>query len=216
MIIAAHQTMLAPQGGALPYDAEVEYLESTGTQYIDTGLVVTPAMRMDVDMAVTDWDASQYSLTGASGIRFTFGKGYTGSSTSSGNATKLYFGLGDRNQPISSINLANIKGERHTFSLDAETKYWYLDGAGDYIVSVGTITTGTRPIMLLAQSTNDNGSVRGQQAAKLYGATFTDNGVLVRSFVPVRVGQTGYLFDRVSGQLFGNAGTGAFTIGPDK
>ena len=26
----------------------------------------------------------------------------------------------------------------------------------------------------------------------------------------------GYLFDRVSGQLFGNAGTGAFTIGPDK
>ena len=44
----------------------------------------------------------------------------------------------------------------------------------------------------------------------------TVNGTLVRSYVPVRVGSVGYLFDRVSGQLFGNAGTGAFTLGPDK
>jgi hypothetical protein len=212
--------MLAPQGGALPYDAEVEYLESTGTQYINTGLVVTPTLRMDVDMAVTDWDASQFSLTGAGGIRFAFGKGYSGSSTSSGNPTKLYFGLGDRNLAIESIDLATIKGERHTFSLDAGTRYWYFDGVGNYISSAGTITTGTRPIMLLAQSTDDSGSVRGQQAAKLYGATFTDNGVVVRSFAPVRVGSgagaVGYLFDRVSGELFGNAGTGNFPIGPDK
>lgn len=43
-----------------------------------------------------------------------------------------------------------------------------------------------------------------------------DNGVLVRDYIPVRVGQTGYLFDNVSKQLFGNAGTGAFVIGPDK
>lgn len=26
----------------------------------------------------------------------------------------------------------------------------------------------------------------------------------------------GYMYDRVSGELFGNAGTGAFVIGPDK
>lgn len=35
-------------------------------------------------------------------------------------------------------------------------------------------------------------------------------------FIPVRKGNVGYMFDRVSGQLFGNAGTGAFIIGPDK
>lgn len=34
-------------------------------------------------------------------------------------------------------------------------------------------------------------------------------------FIPVRVGQVGYLYDRVSGQLFGNSGTGAFIVGPD-
>ena len=43
---------------------------------------------------------------------------------------------------------------------------------------------------------------------------------LERDFIPVRVGSganaVGYMYDRVSGQLFGNAGTGAFVIGPDK
>ena len=40
-------------------------------------------------------------------------------------------------------------------------------------------------------------------------------GVLVRDFIPVRKGTVGYLYDRVSGKLFGNAGTGAFTYGND-
>ena len=35
-------------------------------------------------------------------------------------------------------------------------------------------------------------------------------------FLPVRVVTVGYMYDRVSGQFFGNAGTGAFIIGPDK
>ena len=34
--------------------------------------------------------------------------------------------------------------------------------------------------------------------------------------IPVRVGQVGYMYDKVSGQLFGNVGTGDFGLGPDK
>ena len=33
---------------------------------------------------------------------------------------------------------------------------------------------------------------------------------------PVRVGTTGYLYDSVSGNLFGNEGTGDFILGNDK
>lgn len=40
MLIAARNGFWA--GKRLPYDAEVEYLESTGTQYIDTGLLTNP------------------------------------------------------------------------------------------------------------------------------------------------------------------------------
>ena len=39
---------------------------------------------------------------------------------------------------------------------------------------------------------------------------------LLTDFIPVRVGQVGYLYDKVSGELFGNQGSGNFTLGPDK
>ena len=41
------------------------------------------------------------------------------------------------------------------------------------------------------------------------------NNTLLRDFIPVRVSQIGYMYDKVSGELFGNAGTGNFIIGND-
>ena len=35
------------------------------------------------------------------------------------------------------------------------------------------------------------------------------------NLIPVRVGQVGYMYDTVSGQLFENSGTGSFIVGPD-
>ena len=43
---------------------------------------------------------------------------------------------------------------------------------------------------------------------------YDSNGVLFDG-IPVRVGNVGYMYDKVSGQLFGNAGTGSFILGPD-
>ena len=55
------------------------------------------------------------------------------------------------------------------------------------------------------------------ESVRLYAFQIFDNGVLVRDFIPVRVGRAGYMFDRVSGEYlpFGNVGTGAFILGPD-
>ena len=50
---------------------------------------------------------------------------------------------------------------------------------------------------------------------KIYYFKIYDNGVLVRDFIPVRVGTTGYMYDSVSGRLFGNDGTGDFIVGAD-
>jgi len=41
------------------------------------------------------------------------------------------------------------------------------------------------------------------------------NNTLVRDFIPVRIGTTGYMFDKVTGKMFGNSGTGNFVLGPD-
>jgi len=51
---------------------------------------------------------------------------------------------------------------------------------------------------------------------KLYGSKVYINSVLVRDLIPVRVGQVGYMYDKVTGRLFGNSGTGSFILGKDR
>lgn len=50
---------------------------------------------------------------------------------------------------------------------------------------------------------------------KIKKCVIKNEGVTIVDCCPVRVGNVGYLFDRVSGQLFGNSGTGSFVLGPD-
>jgi hypothetical protein len=61
----------------------------------------------------------------------------------------------------------------------------------------------------------DGSSETFTSATRIWSFVATRNGAKVLDFIPVRVGQTGYLYDRVSGKLFGNAGTGDFVLGPD-
>jgi hypothetical protein len=59
-------------------------------------------------------------------------------------------------------------------------------------------------------------TVAGNYAkAKIGAVSITVGGSLVRDYIPVRVGTTGYMYDRVSGNLFGNSGTGSFVLGND-
>ena len=51
---------------------------------------------------------------------------------------------------------------------------------------------------------------------RIYSWSVREGNALVRDFIPVRKGTVGYLYDRVSGKLFGNAGTGDFVVGLDK
>ena len=62
---------------------------------------------------------------------------------------------------------------------------------------------------------NTNGTITAATQMTLYSFKIWKNGVFVRDYIPVRKGTVGYLYDRVSGKLFGNAGTGAFTYGND-
>lgn len=61
-----------------------------------------------------------------------------------------------------------------------------------------------------------NGDNR-ELTSTIYSFRITDNNNIVKlDLVPVRVGQVGYMYDKVSHQLFGNQGTGSFILGPDK
>ena len=195
------------------YARRIEYLESTGTQYVDTGVCVGPLSRSETDVAVMDWDATTYALSGVTETngRHSFGKGYAGSSTGAGNASKLYFGLGAQNY-TTSVSLSSLVGVRHVYWIDAPSATAGMDDSTFALTSAGALASNTRPSFLLAQSIS---GVRGQMAARLYGCRYYVSGSPVRSFVPCRVGQTGYLWDEVTGAFFGNSGTGNFNLGTD-
>ena len=60
-----------------------------------------------------------------------------------------------------------------------------------------------------------------QWAGKVFRVVITKDDVVIRDFQPVRftneLGESeGAMYDRVSGELFRNAGTGAFNYGNDK
>ena len=60
-----------------------------------------------------------------------------------------------------------------------------------------------------------SGAANWFSAARLYGFKITRSGIPIRDYIPVRKGSGGYLYDRASGQLFGNAGKGKFLYGND-
>ena len=61
---------------------------------------------------------------------------------------------------------------------------------------------------------NRNNSHADVTCGRIYKWQAFVNNVAVRDFIPVVKSGVGYLYDKVSGTLFGNAGTGSFTVGP--
>jgi CO dehydrogenase/acetyl-CoA synthase alpha subunit len=72
-------------------------------------------------------------------------------------------------------------------------------------------------ILFGSVSSSSGATSQSLTAAKIFAfKLYNTNGDLLGDYIPVRVGTVGYLYDRVSGKLFGNAGTGDFVLGPDK
>lgn len=184
-----------------PYDAVVEYLESTGTQYIDTGLT---AEQTDVITIVFQ------VVSLLSGARSLFG-----SRSASGREQCYLFINSTGNRPISyaigSSSTVQIMSAtdflKHTIEIDIDSRKVTLDGESN--VNTGAFTANTYNMYLFSR--NFAGEAQPCANARIYRFTISDR----MDLIPVRVGNVGYMFDRVSRELFGNAGTGDFIVGPD-
>lgn len=192
----------------LPYDAAVEYLQNSGGQIISLGLVFTPRDRIEADFQFTSV-ASAYRQQRVFSQRPLIGLHIEMYISGSGKLSYAY-------------EKDNLTGWIATsYNPDTNRKTYVIDGPnrtmndGTHAWSIPDLSSmtdeqcGTSPMYIWR--TADTISSRAQ----LFGVRFWKSGILAGDFIPVRVGQTGYLYDRVSGQLFGNAGTGAFIVGPD-
>jgi hypothetical protein len=218
VIVAAHQTMLAPQGAPLPYDAEVEYLESTGTQYVDTGVLVDPTVHsFSLDCSF------EGEFQNANSTVFLDAR-----DTNANNPIKivtLNFGTSATQNKTVICWFENQVGQRNNFAANFGLERGILSYSNGVVtrngVSISVPTSSglrERTLLLCARRYADNSTITalGAYHVRVYGLTISSLSTLVRDYIPVRVGSGGYLYDRASGTLYGNAGTGNFAIGPDK
>lgn len=204
---------------SLPYDAEVEYLRSTGTQYINTGIVQT-TRNYEVTL-VMQWTGSTASLfesffaympaVGAFTPRCGFHK-YDSHWMFGTNATQVTSNALDNNKHTIYI----------TGNASVGIESLYIDNT--FITHTNTSNHGIQgnTITYFLGCRNRNGSTDNPAWAKFYSLNykkFTDaNHSVVTDewdFIPVRLGTIGYMYDRISGNLLGNSGSGSFVLGND-
>ena len=180
-------------GSALPYDSEIEYLESTGTQMIVSNVIFKEGLHITADALYTgDFSTTQilFAPSGDGGCWC-------------GNVPTKKWGL-----KSSGVGDSSVKTRIDVYY--SQRTDLYIDGVFK-VYQTRSVTPST-PIAIF-----DRYNPGRKSKAKLYYILIQDsNHNYLFEGIPVRVGQVGYLYDKVSGQLFGNAGTGDFVLGPDK
>ena len=197
----------------LPYDAEVEYIESSGTQYIDTG--VNPEVEPRV--------ISDFTVMNSSDTDF-FGNTNSGVSGSSAFIADIAYGRLQYYRFASAVGVntgITVQiGEqyRHRWSIGKNVS---LDGTVKYTSPYTYAHDPNQPTILIFRSRRGNSAT-----FRLYSFVLFDGGEIVRDFIPVRYTDGGVskgaLYDRahptggpLGNGLYANIGTGSFTIGPD-
>ena len=173
---------------------QLNYIQSSGNQYINTGFTPTANTRVTMDFQLTTAGTGNRALFAVAG-QFSFRWYGSGSVFRSNGNNNADFQTG-------------IDGTaRHRVNKTATT--CTLDGAYSIKNTAGTVSN---PLYLLAQNTGSG--VSNYASAKLFACRIYENGSLVRDFVPcTNASGTVGLYDTVNGAFYSNAGSGTFTSG---
>ena len=180
---------------------QLKYIESTGTQYIDTGFTANQDTKTELDAQFV----SGYGL-GFGAREDLTSRIYTVQKTFA-NQWRLGY-----NSDSSDLGTADTN--RHLFVKDKNLQY--IDGI---LVKTDSYANFTTPASSILFGHNQNGTPTPADTAtiRVYSCKIYDNGTLVRDFIPVKddTGR-GALYDEVTQQIFYNSGTGDFICGPNK
>ena len=209
--IALNNYVEAIRSSQLPTGyTELEYIESTGTQYIDTGIV--------------NWNNTleyeiKLSIEPQANVKTYFGC-YDEWSTSKNNVPNIStwtnykvasnFRAGYSSNSGTDIGISN--GQTGTISLKGNTISWSEGTSTSF--DRGYDFTVSSSIFLFAQHANTGTTEFA--TTKIYRAKFWLNGELIRDFRPMLdYNNVACMFDMVTGKCFYNRGTGAFITGPE-
>lgn len=190
-------------GGNLPAGyTELEYLQSTGTQYINTGLAPSNLTRVTADFMVDSW---------GSGTTFLFG-------AQTSNSQRYCLGFSSsgtmRNDYGAQYTSVDIISTGVKYTVDKNKNVFTYSGSD----ATWTQTTETFENMLYMRLfARDYSSSPGYLKGRIYNLKVYNNDVLVRNFVPAKLNSDGTLgmYDVVNNKFYTNQGTGTFVAGAE-
>lgn len=191
---------------------ELEYIEGTGTQYIDTGVVATEGFSVDIDLQIVGFESDsskESAIIGShqesdpylrnyfsyqrSSFQLAAGDSYAHFGTPTAGKRIMFHGC-NRDQLIA----ASIDGTDQVLS-------WSEQG-----------NVGYSPYTLMLFMANGGAQWFEPARMRVYSLKLYTDGPMLLNMVPARRDSDGAvgMYDTVSGQFFGNSGTGAFVEGP--
>lgn len=180
---------------------EVEYIQSTGTQYINTNYKITPETEIIVDGMIIG--NGYFVIAGRAGY---YMSGIYGNSSTSKICARW------RNGASSNLTIAtseDIGENRHKFKLNKTAFYMDNVNVGNFNSTYNFSATDDIYIFGLGEASMSIG--------RLYSMTISGNGGLVRKLIPCyrksdnEIG----LYDLINNVFYANAGTGTFLMGAE-
>lgn len=186
----------------------VEYIESTGTQYIDTGIVPTNDTGVEIVYYPTNVTASQYILGSRDGATGNIAYALNGASSRTDWDIRH-----DGQTTFSNVNRTNNKFNSKMILKNGRVDWSITNldtNSSVNIVASNKTVTAQKNLMLFAYN-----NVNIHKGLRVYSCNIYDEELVVREFVPCyrnsdnEVG----LFDLVNLKFYTNKGTGEFTYG---
>ena len=187
---------------------QVEYLESTGTQYINTGVSYANDLLVKdkVLYTVLDDEVSTKTIYRLSGVSATLYWGVC----KRGNTSAWTWSAGS----ITSVPVQTFL--KYQLEINMSTNEVYANG--DLVGSRSTTSTGTGNMYLFASKNATKDEVNSSEYdIRRYGTEIYKSGILIRNFVPCyrKSDNEAGMYDTVNGVFYTNQGTGDFVVGED-
>lgn len=197
----------------IPFEyQEVEYLESTGTQYIDTGVSAPDGFVFEANLEITKQVGQIDCIIGAHELSQPYKLNLFGVSTVYNAGLFISAGTIDVHSHTKEYN--------RKYSVQASTQKGYiyvLLDATPILSDTNLELRTSRNLFIFADNNVANGASQYSAIRLWNNAKIIVNNVLVRNFIPCyrKEDEVAGMYDLVSGEFYPNAGTGTFKIGPD-
>lgn len=184
---------------------QLQYIESSGTQYIDTGYKPNQDTTLTLDAQLTGATTGNDWLFG---VRKSVGVDSYAVMMASDTSVTYWFG--------NSRGVGSVPSLLDRFTAEALAGGLTLTYADTSVSIPNSAPAFQSDYTLFLFNISLAGSpASATSAARLYSCSIEDDGTVVRSFVPCinPSGEAG-LYDTINDVFYGNSGTGDFTAGP--